>query len=198
VCIAFYNTTLTISINSKHTFQHFYRRSNEHLRIRHATLNDVQTIVELVNHYATMGEMLHRSFNQIAQNIRNYVVADDDGNVIGCGALDIAWGDLAEIRSLAITEAYQGKGVGSRIVRALMRDAQELGVKNVFCLTYKPQFFERFGFRVVEKQTLPHKVWTFCIDCDKFPVCDEVALQVSVEEWAELERKHREMRVMAK
>ncbi|OYV87526.1 MAG: hypothetical protein B7Z63_02220, partial [Ignavibacteriae bacterium 37-53-5] len=91
--------------------------------------------------------------------------------------------DLAELRSLAVSDKVQGKGLGTFVVEALMNDAAELGLKHVFALTYKPHFFERLGFRIIDKQQLPHKVWSICIDCLKFPVCDEVAMQIEVEEW---------------
>jgi len=168
------------------------------LRIRHAVLSDVDAIIELVNHFAAKGEMLWRTKSQVYPFIRNYVVAEDHGEIVGCSTLEITWDTLAEIRSLAIKESYQGKGIGSQIVNALMQDAKDLGVKKVFALTYKPRFFERFGFKVIDKQSLPHKVWTVCIDCDKFPNCDEVAVQVNVEEWRESRLRDQKQRKAVK
>jgi len=171
------------------------------IKIRRAKVGDVQQIVALINSYAEKGEMLYRSQSQVLQQVRNYFVAAEsrkqeagdqrpeseiatpDGTVLACGSLDITWNDLAELRSLAVSDKVQGKGLGTLVVEALMNDASELGLKHVFALTYKPHFFERLGFRIIDKQQLPHKVWSICIDCLKFPVCDEVAMQIEVEEW---------------
>lgn len=165
------------------------------IKIRRAKVGDVQQIVALINSYAEKGEMLYRSQSQVLQQVRNYFVAaspepnpgsdETSGEtVLACGSLDITWNDLAELRSLAVGDKVQGKGLGTFVVEALMNDAVELGLKHVFALTYKPHFFERLGFRIIDKQQLPHKVWSICIDCLKFPVCDEVAIQIDVEEWA--------------
>lgn len=159
------------------------------IKIRRAKVQDVTQIVSLINSYAEKGEMLFRSQSQVLQQIRNYFVAVRDGEVLACGSLDITWNDLAELRSLAVKQDAQGHGLGTKIVNALMADAVELGLKQVFALTYKPHFFERLGFKIIDKQLLPHKVWSICIDCLKFPVCDEVAMQIDVEEWAESKRE---------
>lgn len=144
--------------------------------VRQAHLNDVEAIVELVNGYASRGEMLPKSLNQVYQNVRDFVVAETTGQIIGCGALHVLWEDLGEVRSLAVVEAHRGRGIGGRIVRALLDDARDLGVPRVFALTYKPRFFMGLGFRVVERESLPRKIWVDCIDCVKFPQCDEVAV----------------------
>lgn len=158
----------------------------------------MQQIVSLINSYAEKGEMLYRSQSQVLQQVRNYFVAaspnlnnHDNGDsslessdsILACGSLDITWNDLAELRSLAVEPDTLGRGLGTQVVEALMRDASELGLKHVFALTYKPHFFERLGFKIIDKQQLPHKVWSLCIDCLKFPVCDEVAMQIEVEDW---------------
>ena len=164
------------------------------IKVRRARVGDVHQIVALINSYAEKGEMLYRSQSQVLQQVRNYFVAvspdpvsspdqPQEDVVLACGSLDITWNDLAELRSLAVSDKVQGKGLGTRVVEALMDDAVELGLKYVFALTYKPHFFERLGFKIIDKQQLPHKVWNICIDCLKFPVCDEVAMQIEVEEW---------------
>ena len=163
------------------------------IKIRRAKVGDVQQIVSLINSYAEKGEMLYRSQSQVLQQIRNYFVAvsprsdsspdSSEDSVLACGSLDITWNDLAELRSLAVREDAQSRGLGTQVVEALMNDAAELGLKHVFALTYKPHFFERLGFKIIDKQLLPHKVWSICIDCLKFPVCDEVAMQIEVEDW---------------
>ena len=168
------------------------------IKVRRARVGDVHQIVALINSYAEKGEMLYRSQSQVLQQVRNYFVAVSPGQaassdqpqgdvILACGSLDITWNDLAELRSLAVSDKVQGRGLGTLVVEALMDDAAELGLKHVFALTYKPHFFERLGFRIIDKQQLPHKVWNICIDCLKFPVCDEVAMQIEVEEWT---KKH--------
>jgi len=96
-------------------------------------------------------------------------------------ALHVSWLDLAEIKSLAVAEGNQKEGVGARLVEACLKEAKELGIPTVFCLTYKPGFFEKFGFSQIDKMELPRKVWTECYRCSKFPDCDEVALIYHIE-----------------
>jgi amino-acid N-acetyltransferase len=95
---------------------------------------------------------------------------------VGICALHICWDDLAEIRSLAVQEEVRNKGMGAKLVRACLEESKSLGVKSVFALTYRPDFFERLGFKKVDKAVLPHKIWTDCLKCVKFPDCDEVAV----------------------
>lgn len=144
--------------------------------IRKAKVKDVPSIVELINSYAQKGEMLPRSYSQVCESLMNFVVWEEDGMVKGCGSLQVLWDDLGEIRSLAITPEGVGKGHGKDIVAILLEEARQLGLSKVFTLTYKPAFFERLGFRIVEKERLPQKVWRDCLDCIKFPHCDEIAL----------------------
>lgn len=164
---------------------------DSNIKVRRAKVGDVHQIVSLINSYAEKGEMLYRSQSQVLQQVRDYFVAIEPSadspsgdEVLACGSLDITWNDLAELRSLAVSDKVQGKGLGTLVVEALLDDAVALGLKNVFALTYKPHFFERLGFKIIDKQLLPHKVWSICIDCLKFPVCDEVAMQIEVDEWA--------------
>lgn len=146
------------------------------ITVRPATVRDVEAMVRLVNGYAARGEMLPKSLNQVYQNIRDFVVAERAGEIVGCGALHVLWDNLAEVRSLAVAEGLRRQGVGGLILRGLMRDACEAGLPQVFALTYKPTFFVRWGFQVVERESLPRKIWVDCIDCVKFPQCDEVAV----------------------
>ena len=101
---------------------------------------------------------------------------EDDGKLLGTAALHIVWEDLAEIRSVAVSEDAGRKGVGTQLVQACIDEARAIGLKRLFCLTYKPDFFSRFGFRIVDKSELPHKVWGDCMKCVKFPDCDEIAM----------------------
>ena len=149
--------------------------------VRPARMGDVREIVEIVNIYASKGLMLHRSLSQVYEGLREYEVAEEDGQIIGCGALNITWEDLGEIRSVAVREGYQGKGIGRWVVEALLTDARQLDLKRVFVLTYQPKFFAKFGFKEIEKDTLPHKVWRDCINCVKFPDCDEIAMILDIQ-----------------
>ena len=144
--------------------------------MRKAQVSDVPQIVELVNHYAAQGLMLPRSYNRVYQNVRDFTVIEEEGTIVGCGALHVLWEDLAEIRSLAIVPELAGNGLGGQIVRRLIEEARELGIPTVFAFTYQVGFFERLGFQVVDKDTLPRKVWVECIDCIKYPNCDETAV----------------------
>ena len=144
--------------------------------VEKASINDVPQMHKLVNQFADKGEMLARSLSELYENIRDYFIVRDGERVIACAALHVNWSDLAEIRSVAVAEDMQGKGVGTRLIRACLRDAERLDIETVFCLTYKPGFFERLDFAKVDKMELPQKVWNECYRCSKFPNCDEVAL----------------------
>ena len=144
--------------------------------IRKATVEDVKDIQELINFYAKKDQMLPRSLNELYENIRDFFVYEKDRKILGCVAFHIAWEDLAEIRSLAVLESRQKQKIGSLLVKAVFEDAKKLKVKRIFALTYIPPFFEKFGFRRVEHSELPHKIWSECIKCVRFPECQEVAL----------------------
>ena len=120
--------------------------------------------------------MLHRSLESIYEALRDFLVYSRDGDLVGCVALGMSWHDLGEIRSLAVAEGHQGKGVGRALVTKALDDAKALGLSRVFVLTYEPEFFAKLGFRTVAKETLPTKVWRDCIHCPKADACDEVAM----------------------
>ncbi len=141
-----------------------------------ARVSDVPQMHKLINSLADKGEMLARSLSEIYENIRDYFVVRQGELVIACVALHVSWSDLAEIKSLVVAEDCQQQGVGARMMEACIREAKELGIPTIFCLTYKPAFFEKFGFSQVDKAELPRKVWGECYRCPKFPDCDEVAL----------------------
>ncbi len=147
------------------------------MKVEKAKIGDVQRIHELINKFADKGEMLPRALSEIYENLRDFfVVRDQKGEVIGCVALHINWSDLAEIKSVAVSESEQARGLGSKLIKACLDEAVELGIPTIFCLTYKPVFFEKQEFRQVDKMELPRKVWSECYRCPKFPDCDEVAL----------------------
>ena len=144
--------------------------------IRKAKLSDVKEIQRLIKLYAPRGDILPRSLSELYDHLRDFFVFIRNRRVIGICALHICWDDLAEVRSLAVEEKDRNKGMGAKLVRACLEESKNLGVKRVFALTYQPDFFERFGFKKVDKTVLPHKIWTDCLKCVKFPDCDETAV----------------------
>ena len=148
--------------------------------IRHARIPDARAIHQLLLIYAKDGQLLGRSLADIYDAIRDFYVYEEAGQVLGVGALAICWEDLAEVRSLAVAQGQQGKGIGRMIVKACLDEARELGLKRVFALTYQPDFFKRLGFADIEKSELPQKIWGDCVKCVKFPDCDEFALAIEL------------------
>ncbi|MDD2271323.1 MAG: N-acetyltransferase [Desulfuromonadaceae bacterium] len=144
--------------------------------IRKAQIADVKDIQKLLMTFANRGDMLSRSLSELYESLRDFYVADEGGVILGAAALHIVWDDLAEVRSVAVTEDAGRKGIGSQLVQACILEAQQIKLKRIFCLTYKPDFFAKHGFRLVDKAELPHKVWGDCIKCPKFPDCDENAM----------------------
>ena len=150
--------------------------------VERARISDVAQMHELINSFADKEEMLARSLSEIYEHVRDYFVVREGERVIACAALHVMWQDLAEIKSLAVAEGSQRHGIGIELVKACLREAKQLGIPTIFCLTYKPAFFEKFGFGQVDKMELPRKVWTECYRCPKFPDCDEVALICKLEQ----------------
>ena len=144
--------------------------------LRKATIDDVEKIYKLINDFAAKNVMLPRSLSELYENIRDYFVFIQDDTLVGCAALHIFWKDLAEIKSVAVMETTQRKGIGRKLVRVCIREAHKLRISKMFVLTYVPEFFEKCGFRRVEKETLPHKIWSECVKCHKFPDCGEIPL----------------------
>jgi amino-acid N-acetyltransferase len=149
--------------------------------VRRASLADVEQMHALINRFAGQGWMLAKSRHNLYQNIRDFYVAEkrteSGAEFAGCAALHVLWVDLGEIRSLAVEERFQKNGVGRVLIDAVLRDATALNLPHVVALTYQRAFFERMGFvEVADKSTLPQKVWGECMDCPKFPNCDEVAM----------------------
>ncbi len=146
------------------------------MKLRHARTADVPDICALINQYAEKGLMLHRSHESVYDTLREFLVAEDDGELLGCCAVDIVWSNLAEVKSLAVSPAARGRGVGSALVSEGMEQARQLGVERFFALTYEQRFFEKLGFGVVDRHMLPDKVWRECIACPKADHCDEIAV----------------------
>ena len=146
------------------------------MKVDRARVADANSMHRLISHFADKGEMLPRALSEIYDGIRDYFVVRKGGQVVACAALQVTWADLAEIRSLAVDEKEQNQNIGSLLIQACLKDAEELGIPTVFCLVRKPAFFEKHGFQLVDKKELPQKVWAECYRCPKFPDCDEVAL----------------------
>lgn len=148
------------------------------IKVEKAKISDVPHIHKLVNTFAGRGEMLARPLSEIYENIRDFVVVRKGDQVVGCAALHVMWSDLAEIKSVAVDEESQKQGVGGEMVGICIEEARELGIDTVFCLTYKPMVFQKFGLKEVDKMSLPQKIWTECYRCPKFPNCDETAMTI--------------------
>jgi amino-acid N-acetyltransferase len=151
------------------------------MKVEKAKIDDVKVMHKLVNQFAGKGEMLPRALSEIYENLRDYfVIRNRAGRVVASVALHISWADLAEVKALAVDREQQKKGMGAALVKACVAEAGALGIPKMFCLTYKPGFFKKQGFKEVEKMELPRKIWAECYTCPKFPDCDEVALVLEV------------------
>ena len=144
--------------------------------VRKARVSDVPAIAEIINHHARNGLMLARPLSWLYDNIRDYVVVECGGEIVGGGALHVMWSDLAEIRAVALKDEYMGKGIGKSVVCALIDEAKSLGIERVFVLTYRDRFFGSLGFEEIDKSDLPHKIWSECVNCVHFPNCNEIAM----------------------
>ncbi|HDD43256.1 MAG TPA: N-acetyltransferase [Candidatus Desulfofervidus auxilii] len=142
-----------------------------------AKIKDTKIIYEILTYYGKKGLLLPRPLSEIYEFLRDFFVCRQGNEVIGICALHIFWENLAEIRSLAVKEAYQHQGIGKHLVQACLQEAVSLGIFRVFTLTYKPNFFSQLGFKKIEKESLPHKIWADCIRCPKYPdLCDEISM----------------------
>jgi amino-acid N-acetyltransferase len=144
--------------------------------IRPATVNDIVTIQKTLEYYADKGLLLPRSLNDLYDNLRDFMVLQEEDEILGVGSLHVCWEDLGEIRSLAVLPAHTRQGIGCRLVEVCENEARKLGLKRVFTLTYQEKFFAGLGYRTIDKGELPHKVWGECLKCVKFPNCDEIAM----------------------
>lgn len=148
--------------------------------IRKARIADVKPIQQLINQYADQGQMLPRSLNELYESIRDFSLEERDGIIKGTCALHVSWDGLAEVRSLAVAPDLAHRGIGTELVRHCLGEAAQLGAGRVFVLTYQVAFFQKLGFTIVDKKDLPHKIWTDCLNCVKFPNCDETAMIISL------------------
>lgn len=150
------------------------------MKTRKANTADIKEIHKLINEFAKEEAMLPRALNELYEGIRDFIVCEDEGIIQGVCALRILWEDLAEIRSLAVKNEYQKKGIGMVLLRKALKEADEMGIKRVFALTYQPDFFKKAGFRDINKNKLPQKIWGDCLKCHKFPDCDEHAVIITL------------------
>lgn len=148
--------------------------------MRKARISDVKEIQKLINHYAKNDEMLPRSLNQIYEQLQNFYVVELKKKIAACCELFITWEDLAEVKALAVAPNYSGRGFGSALVKKCISTAKQLGVKKVFALTFKPEFFLKLGFKIVSKDVMPHKIWFECVKCPLFPDCNEVPVMKEI------------------
>ena len=146
------------------------------MTIRKAKVGDIERIKELIDKWAQKELMLARSLNELYENTRDFWVCEENGQVVGCAALHVDWADLGEIKSAAVEEKNHRRRIGTKLVEACLSEAGEMGLKKIFVLTYSQDFFEKNGFTVIDKSLLPHKIWSECIRCPKFPNCDEIAM----------------------
>jgi amino-acid N-acetyltransferase len=168
--------------------------SGEKEMIRNARMEDIKGIYAMLQHFAQHDLLLGRSLSSLYDQLRDFKVFVDEektnsreernpplitgsgARVVGVCSLHICWEDLAEIRSLAVAESHQGRGIGTKLVQASLAEAVTFGINRVFTLTYQPSFFRHLGFKDIDKGELPHKVWSDCVHCPKFPDCNEEAL----------------------
>ena len=150
---------------------------SHHILVRPAEIHDVDAMYDFFAPYAEKRIILPRSRDDLFQHLQEFLVAEYDGKVVGAVALHIYASNLAEIRSLVIDPAHQSMGIGRMLVEGAERVAAGLGLASVFALTYVDKFFIKLGYSIVSRESLPQKVWTVCIHCDKFSHCDEIAVQ---------------------
>ena len=148
--------------------------------IRKAKYNDVESIQNLICIFSETGKVLFRSLDEIRENISNFWVYEKNDQLIGVCSLKKDWGRLAELRSLGVDPRYSGQGIGTKMVEASLKEALSTDCDTLFVLTYAVSMFKRLGFRTIDKERLPHKVWNDCNACLHQENCDETAMVLSL------------------
>ena len=143
---------------------------------RNATLPDAFAIEQLIQVHVGDGTLLPRTLAEICENIRDFVVVEDDGEIVGCGALHLYGMHLAEVRSITIGSKAKGKGAGRILIDALLAEANRQSVTCVCLFTRIPGFFGKLGFQIAEKEALPDKLYKDCLKCPRQHACDEIAM----------------------
>ena len=159
---------------------HFCYNKGMNARLRKAGVADVLGMQRLINGFAEREAMLPRALHELYENLRDFFVVELADEIVGCAALHINWANLAEVKSVAVDESCQRLGIGRLLIDACIEDARALGISTLFCLTYRPEFFGSLGFQVVDRHTLPRKVWSECVRCAKFSNCTEIAMSRQV------------------
>ena len=148
--------------------------------IRKAKYNDVESIQNLIRIFSETGKVLFRSLDEIRENISNFWVYEKNDQLIGVCSLKKDWGRLVELRSLGVDPRYSGQGIGTKMVEASLKEALSTDCDTLFVLTYAVSMFKRLGFRTIDKERLPHKVWNDCNACLHQENCDETAMVLSL------------------
>lgn len=148
--------------------------------IRKAKYNDVESIQNLMCIFSETGKVLFRSLDEIKENISNFWVYEKNDQLIGVCSLKKDWGRLVELRSLGVDPRYSGQGIGTKMVEASLKEALSTDCDTLFVLTYAVSMFKRLGFRTIDKERLPHKVWNDCNACLHQENCDETAMVLSL------------------
>jgi amino-acid N-acetyltransferase len=146
------------------------------LTLRKARMRDIPSILALINGFARQGVMLPRTEFELSEGIRDFTVAEDGENLLGCAALHFYGPTTAEVRSLAVHPSAQGQGAGRLLIKSLEQEARDYDLDAVFAFTYVTGFFRKLGYREVDRSELPLKAWKDCLRCPKFQACDEVAV----------------------
>jgi amino-acid N-acetyltransferase len=146
------------------------------MRTRNAMLPDAEQIQRLISAHFETGTLLPRTFPEICENVRDFVVAEEGGRIVGCGALHLYGPHLAEVRSITVDPVYRNKGTGVLLLRRLLKEAGRHKVSSVCLFTRIPQFFARLGFSIVRREDIPDKLYKDCCVCPKLNCCDEVAM----------------------
>ena len=154
--------------------------------IRQAQLSDIPAMLSLINDYASKAVMLPRTELELCESLRDFLVAIDNGQLVGCAALHFYTQHMSELRSLAVAPSRARSGLGKHITEELLVEARKLGVDVVFAFTYVPGFFEKMGFHLVDRAALPLKAWKDCLRCPKFQACDEIAMAYMVTPGSEI------------
>ncbi|MBL8822258.1 MAG: N-acetyltransferase [Planctomycetia bacterium] len=144
--------------------------------VRPAVASDVPAVYDLIKYHAQLGRMILRGYDEIYADLRSFMVAEAEGDILGCASVHIFWSDLAELKCVAVKEHQQRRGIGRSVVDACHKDLKRLGIKKAFALTGATDFFTKLGYQVVEKESLPRFIWGECVRCPSFPVCNEQAL----------------------
>ncbi len=149
--------------------------------IRKAELRDVPALYHLIDHYAEKRVMLPRSLMELYENVREFTVAEENGIIVGCGALKFYSAELVEVRSVCTAPGTASRGLGRALTDSLLDEAERYGLKTALALTVVPGFFEKMGFREAPRERFPTKVWRDCLQCPKYFQCDEKAMVLDLE-----------------